>query len=320
MSHMWDRGVLNQSSWHKLEEIGQFTDAASMIAHGLRSNAWPTAVHTLSPVVRFDGCIIPTERYQAVLATYQSEVARVVGINGSDYEPTSVESRDELVNAAVAAGAQPTGAFSLDDGRKWIATFQVNGADNGIVTNLLISDSFDGSSKLTVGTTSIRVVCANTLALSMQADGANMAKLRHGTTLNQKVTILSAAIGKSLESGKSMREAFQRATEMRLDRVQAQRIFDQLFPEAPEDAAPGIKTRADNFRDEARKAMALDVNMLGNTLATLWNAATYLVDRRGDGSARTMRSGGDPLMSMLFGKRGSRVGEISQVINQALAA
>ena len=318
--HQWDRGVLDSSSWHRLEELGTFTDAPSMITHGERSNAWPIRVHSIAPVVRFEGCTFPVDNNRAILASYQSEPARVVGMNGTDYEPTTPESWRELVQAACAAGAQPTGAFSLDEGRKVLATFQVNGNDGGIVTNLLLSDSFDGSSKLTVGTTSIRVVCANTLAASMRADGAGMAKLRHGATMNQKVTALASAIGDSLASGAKMREAFKRATEMRLTSAQAQSIFDELFPAAPEDATPGIKTRAENARAEGRKALTLDVNALGPVLATLWNSATYLVDRRADGSARQLRAGGDSLTSMLFGTRGARVADIASVMTRTLEA
>src|SRR5678809_981078 len=44
MAHLWDRGVLDASSWHGLEELGTFSSAADMIAHGERTGAWPVAV------------------------------------------------------------------------------------------------------------------------------------------------------------------------------------------------------------------------------------------------------------------------------------
>lgn len=319
MAHLWDRGVLHASSWHGLEEVGTFTDAPSMVEHGERTGAWPTEVRIADMVCRFDSCTFPVESHGAVLASYRSEPARVVGVVGSRYEPTTPESWRELVKAAVMAGAQPTGAFSLDNGRKVLGTFQVNGTDGGIVTNLLLADSFDGSSHLTVGTTSVRVVCANTLAMAMGQDGAGMAKLRHTSSLNDRVTALGAAIGDAITTGKKLREAFSRAAEMRLTRERADAILDELFPPAPADAAPGVVTRAQNARDEVLRAMRLDVNQLGSTLGTIWNAATYIVDRHVDGTARQLRSG-DPLMSLMFGSRGDRVAEIQSVMTRALAA
>lgn len=320
MAHEWDRGVLNQSSWHGLEEIGVFSDAASMIDHGERTGAWPVSVGmaTLTAFLESAGVRLPVRDERAVVASYRNEVPRVVGINGGRYTATTPESWHSLVDAAVEAGAKPTGAFSLRDGRIVIGTFQVNGNQGGIVTNLLLADSFDGSSKLTVGTTSVRVVCANTLAASMRSDGAGMAQLRHSGDLAQKVQVLKGEIAGALKTGETLREMFRKAQDTTLDRARAQAVFDALFPEAPADSAPGVVTRAENARSDARKAMAFAENALGPNLATLWNAATYLIDRDATGTARALRSG-DRLDSLLFGTRGKRVAEVQAVIADVMA-
>ena len=39
MSHEWDRGVLNASSWHGLEEIGVMASAEDIIDAGERTGA-----------------------------------------------------------------------------------------------------------------------------------------------------------------------------------------------------------------------------------------------------------------------------------------
>jgi hypothetical protein len=61
----------------------------------------------------------------------------------------------------------------------------------------------------------------------------------------------------------------------------------------------------------------MEINRVGEkgNLATLWNAATYLVDRRGDGTKR----GNVGLESMLFGTRQARVQEIQTMIEVILA-
>lgn len=318
MSHEWDRGILNASSWHGLEELGTFATAGDMIAHGERTGAWPVAVQRKALKVEGFECDPPEE--QAVVASYINHRARCVGVVGNRYTATTPESWRALVQAAEKAGAKPTGAFSLRSGRVVIGTFEINGRDGGIATHLLLADAFDGSQKLCVGTTSVRVVCANTLAMSLSSDGAGMAQLRHTSTVNDKVAALAREIEISLKAGEKVRELFKRSQDMSLSRERAQAAFDALFPEAPEDAAPGIKTRAENARDEARNAMALPINYVGANLASLWNAATYLVDRRADGSQRALRSGADSLDSMIFGTRGDRVEEIRSTIEALLVA
>ena len=115
-----------------------------------------------------------------------------------------------------------------------------------------------------------------------------------------------------------MRETYESASLTRLGRIEAEALFDRLFPVADEDAAGRAKTIAENRRTDARAAMALDVNNEGPTVATLWNAATYIVDRKPDGTARPIR-GGEALDSLLFGTRGKRIAEVQSLIEVVMA-
>lgn len=204
-----------------------------------------------------------------------------------------------------------------------MATFEV-GESNGLRTNLVLADSFDGSLKLTCGSTSIRVVCANTMSMFLRADGNDAAQLRHTASLEAKVVALASAIESTIATGKKVRETFKAASEMKLNRDQAQAAFDALFPEADKDATKAQITRAENTRRDAKIAATLDVNKVGDkgTLATLWNAATYLVDReitsRPEGTFRQARGGADALDSLLFGTRADRVQEIQTLVEVIL--
>jgi len=315
MAGMWDRGVLNASSWHGLEEVGTFSDAASILDHGRRSGAWPVALETWELRTKA-GLLAPAS---AIVASYQAHADRVVGVVGDRYTSNAPTDWAGLVTAAVAAGAKPTGAFSLCSGSKVLATFEV-GTSNGLRTQLLLVDSFDGSTRLSAGFTSIRVVCANTLAMAFGADGAAMAQLRHTASLETKVQILKKSVAKSIETGEKVRTMFETASRTKLNRDQARKVFDALFPEAEKDASQAAKTRAENQREEAYKAMALDVNRVGDkgNLATLWNGATYLLDRNTDGTARKTRGDSDPLNNLLFGTRARRLAEIQVTIETVL--
>lgn len=308
MASEWHRGVLEKSSWHGLEEVGVMTDAVEMIEAGERSGAWPVALRSES-IVTSTGLVAPGS---AIVAQYRNAPDACLSVVGGRYRATTPDEWRDLVRAATAAGARPTGAFSLRDGTRSLATFEV-GVANGLRTQLLIADSFVGSLGLTCGTTSVRVVCANTLSSSLSQDGKGMAKFRHTASLETKINVLSESIGEAITKGEKIRAVYQRAEQLRPTRSQAQVIFDALFPDAPDGSPKSTKTMAENARRDAMTAAALSVNNVGDSVATLWNAATYLVDRNANGSTRQVRSG-DALDSMLFGCRSKRIEEIQTII------
>jgi hypothetical protein len=308
----WHKGVLTTSSWHKLEDVGVMADDVAMVAAGENSGAWPVALD-FQELRTSSGLVAPG---RGIVAIYAKSPAACLSVVGERYRATAPEEWRSLIKAAVAAGGKPTGAFSLRGGTRLLATFEI-GASNGLRTNLLLVDALDGSMRLTGGFTSVRVVCANTLAMALRSDGAGMASLSHTASLETKVNILAEGITKSIASGNKVRDTYHQAEALKLSKDQAKDVFDALFPKAPEDADKAAKTKAENIRVDARKAMWSDVNNAGGTLATLWNAATYLVDRQADGSSRATR-GGDLLDSLLFGSRGERVAEIQTIIEVVL--
>jgi uncharacterized protein DUF932 len=315
MSHEWHAGVLSTSSWHGLETVEILTDAESLIDAGERSGAWPVSLDS-EAIQTVSGLACPD--HHAIVGSYRNAFRRPLGVVGGRYRATTPTEWRDTCRAAILAGAKPTGAFALRGGSRVLATFEVDG--NGIRNQLLVCDAFDGSMKLTCGTTAIRVVCANTLAMSLGRDGDGMVGIRHTASLETKIKVLQENISVALAKGETVRETFAAAERVQLDRDSAKRAFDALFPEAPADASPGAKTRAENLRYEARRAVTLPINQVGTqrgNLATLWNAATYLVDRHADGTPRAVR-GGDVLESMLFGQRGDRVQEIQTMIEVIL--
>jgi len=322
MSSEFDRGVMVKSSWHREEEIREMPNADSMIDCGEATGAWPV---TLDCEDLQTASGLPCDVH-AIVASYRARQRQVVGVVGDRYRAVTPAAWRDLVRAAALAGAKPQGAFSLRGGSRLIATFKVNGNTHGgraagIETNLLLADAFDGSMRLTVGTTSVDVVCANTLAVSLRCDGSGMAQLRHTASLESKIAALSSAIEASIVQGRKVRDTMAAAEDRHLDAKMARMAFDALFPPAPEGAEKAMVTRQENIRTEGLKAANLPINRVGTkpgNLATLWNAATYLVDRNLDGTVRKVR-GGEALDSLLFGQRAQRVREVQEVIEVILA-
>jgi hypothetical protein len=262
-------------------------------------------------------------REKAIVADYEGHPSAVVGAMSKRYRPLACEEFFSLCEAATLAGAKPTGAFALYGGSVIVATFEV-GTSNGLRTQFLLVDSFDGSHKVTAGHTSIRVVCANTLSFAMSKDGDNMAALRHTASLERRVKLLGTAIEAAIRGGDSARKLYETAERATfVDTAAFDRAFDALFPPAPEDASQNAKTRAENARIEARAAGRMAINRVGSTkanLATLWNAATFLVDREvvagsDTGVARPLRGGANPLESLISDKKGTRGARVQVIQN-----
>jgi len=325
MAHCFDRGVLNKSSWHGMEEVGVFSDAESMIEHGEVSGAWPTHVTLAHLVVAgspaLDGLLAPGK---AVVATYRKHEPRCLATVGDRYTPTEPSDWRELVAAAVEAGAKPTGSFSLQGGTKVLATFQIDDDEKtGLRTYLVLSDSYDGSTMFEVMCATIRVVCANTLSVARRRGSANGARLKHTATLHDKLVYLKAAIPEAIKSGRTVAEMYDVCRNAVLSNKQFDVVFDRLFPPPSDEDNQPKQTRAHNKRANASLAMSLDENQSRDDaqtcLADLLNTATHQVDRDSGGNAKKSKGGADSLNSLMFGARAAELARINHVIEICLS-
>lgn len=319
MAHEWDRGVLKASSWHGLEQVdATMATAADLISHGERSGAFPIAL-TTTPVLAFHGGqTLRSEHDRAIVADYAAHAPRIVGRVGGRYTPLAPADFRTLIHAACDAGAKPAGAFSLADGRRVLATFEVDRGQAGrageIVSHFSLCDSYDGTKKLQVIQSSTRVVCANTLAIARSEARGTMLEVRHTASIADKVPAMASAIDEAIKSGRAMREAFAERADRRLSRTETEALLDKLFPLADDRDSAHKRTQAENKRADAVRAMTLAVNDVGPTVATVQNAATWLVDRNADGTPRASRGGSDRLDNLIHGSRGQRIQEIETVI------
>lgn len=313
MAHEWHRGVLSASSWHGLESVEALPDAETLIRRGEETGAWPVALERVS-IQTADGLPVPGK---AVVGRYADCSRIAYGAVGDRYRALEPREWRATIEAAVKAGAKPAGAFSLRGGSRVLATFEI-GEGEGIRHYLNLVDSFDGSLAHSAGGSSVRVVCANTLAQSLAADGHRAAKLRHTSTINDRAEVLREAIEQHVRGGEAVAELYRAARKAELTRSEAADVFALLFPEPSKDDKPTTATRRVNARRAAARAMQRAENQEGRSLATLWNAATWLVDRDETGRARPVKGGGDLLDSMLFGSRGDRVEEIRSIVQVVL--
>jgi hypothetical protein len=301
--------VLAQSSWRG---IAPAESADAMIERAEKTGAWPIAI-SRETLTTSSGLVAPGE---AVVAEYASGSRKAVGVRSPRYRATTPEQWREIVRAAVAAGGCPMGAFAMKKGSRVLALFEV-GETNGIRTALYLADGFDGTLALTAGFSTVRVPCANQLAGAMARDGQRWATVRHDGSLAENARALGGAIAAAIESGQTVRETYARAARRRLTSAERELVLDALYPVPSEDESPIAHARALKVREDAQKAAARPENDEGDTLASIWNAATWLVDRTAEGEAKRTRAS-EPLESMLFGSRGRRIEEVRHLIEVVL--
>jgi hypothetical protein len=326
MAHHWHAGILNASSWHGLESVESIADAATLIRRGEETGAWPVGIQKVPMITADSGLAVPGG---ATVGTYADGSRKVYGAVGPAYKPLSPAEWRATIEAAEKAGAKPSGAFALYGGARVVATFEIPGGNGGtgLVNNLVIADSFDSSTKHIMGGTTIRVVCANTM--SMMLGEQSHAAVRHTKSVDDAAKVLREQIEKHIATGETVRKLYADARQARLadfPKATIASFLETLYPTPDEQTRkdkPAVAKRMINEQDAFFQAMKRPENMDGGgTVAELWNAATYLVDRKADGTAREVRGdkdGSGRLASMLFGARGEQVREVQELVEELLA-
>lgn len=326
MAHEWSSGVLVKSSWHGLEKVAPMPDAASMVEAGQASLAWPVDV-TTAPLVTADGLSAPGV---GIVSSYR-DGSRVCHGVGKGYTPLGVDAWRETIEAAVAAGAKPAGAFALRGGARILATFELPTDQAGrgdradkLAGYLTVIDGLDGETPHVIGASWVDVVCANTLALAFGSNlqRGDLLRTKHTRRIADRATLMREAMVSAIATGETIKHAYRAACEAPLTPKVANDVMHALHPVpalADDKSNQAAVTRALNRHDDLRRAASLEVNNMGATVASLWNAATFLVDRTSDGEARPMKSG-DPLDSLLMGDRGKRVERIREVLIPVIEA
>ena len=317
MPAYFDRGVLTASSWHGLEVNEPIPNADAMIARGIELGAYPRSVE-LKPIHAFTPRGVIGLPDKGVIADYADRGLVGLGTVGNRYTPTDPRSFQDLIRACWDVGCKGIGAFSLYGGTKILATFEVFADhDLGLRQYLTLCDDLVGRGCLSLGDNSLRVLCANTLSGAMSQDGNRWAKIRHCGDMAAKCEALGVAVAATIETGKTVAETYRNARETPLHTDDLAALIDQLVP-MPQGDRPSKSaiTRANNDRRDLVIAMSRPENLdNGRSLATLWNAATWNVDRTANGLTRKTRGNSDALGSLLFGSRAKRIATIESTIN-----
>jgi len=233
-------------------------------------------------------------------AIMRGDTRRILGVVGEDYSPVQNADAFKFFDQFVRDGlAMLETAGSLHKGRTiWILARigerRIITGDDAVQHYLLLSTGHDGRRSVQVQPTTVRVVCANTLARSdAGARGVkSMIKLSHTSGVHQRLDDLQAALAPVLCDYDLACATMQAMAQQQASSAMLDAYLNSLFP----DPAPKIvngklqevsATRAKNVRNEIKALYegeligfdALGINSKGSVW-TMYNAVTEYVDHQ----------------------------------------
>ena len=226
----------------------------------------------------------------------------VLGVVSNEYTPLQNHQAFQFFDPIVGQNAaiyHTAGALGNGE-RVWILAklpghIRVVGDD---ITEkyLLLSNSHDGKSSVTVKFTPVRVVCQNTLTLAMN-DGSAW-RISHHSDIHQKLKQAHEMLGLINDRFVDMEQTFQAMSRVKLDR---NRLSEYLTAVYPNNSEPDKQLLVE--RDRSWSEFFFDQgkgNRLAGVEGTLWagfNGVTEWIDHR-----KTRQNSNQRLNSVWFGE------------------
>ncbi len=230
-------------------------------------------------------------RYEVVrLPRNNKESETLLGVVSRRYEPLQNREAFDFFDPMISEGkARYETAGALGDGeRVWVlaqmpdAIRVVPGDD--CVKYLLLSNTHNGQGAVTVKFTAIRVVCQNTLMLSLQ-DGQQAIRVRHSKIMGERLAEVSAIIETATEIYASTAELFRKMAEVVLNDQMFESYLKLVFPKtAHQEKRRTEPKRWAHIRRVYRSTPDLQTGGVKGTLWAAYNAVTRFEDYK-DGRA-----------------------------------
>jgi len=232
------------------------------------------------------------EQAPSFRAVMRVDTGKVLGIVSPRYSPVQ---NSEL--AALGSVFESDGRVKVDTAGvlghgeqvwmmlRWDTPLVLPG-DDVVHPYLLLTNAHTGKSSMEAGTTTVRVVCQNTLSIARRS--SKLIKTRHTGNIPEKLKIVATTLG---ASAKGIEEFGHLAAHLQSQTVEAKQV-DEFWLQL----VPGEHTRSKNIR----AAMQDSFESAPGAQSTRWglvNAVTHYVDHvRGRTQDQTKRA-----VSALFG-------------------
>lgn len=189
---------------------------------------------------------------------------QVLGIVGENYHPLQNDKAFDFFNPFIESGlAQFETAGSLRQGKTvWVlarlnkAPIEVGKGDR-VVKYLLLSNGHDGTMAVRVGFTPVRVVCANTLAMSHASGESKLLRLFHSSRVNERLEKVQEIVNAADAKFEATAEQYRALAKADVDQKSLEEYVDVVFGYAEHLEAERKSSR--------RKKMVEDITRLFET-------------------------------------------------------
>lgn len=246
---------VRQTPWHGLGHIVQ--DAPTVHeAIRLAGLNWTVSRRPVM-VVNPDGTQTEAVGYKSIVRDSDESI---FGILSEDYTPLQNSEAFEFFNPFVEKGlATFETAGSLRGGRNvWIlaklnkAPIEV-GKGDAVNKYLLLSNGHDGGMAVRIGFTPIRVVCANTLAISHNSKDSRLIRVMHSKSVGQRVEQLQEVINAADARFEATAEQYKELSKHNVNKKDLEKYVEIVF---------GLQ---DERKELAKDRMMADITRLFET-------------------------------------------------------
>lgn len=169
-------------------------------------------------------------------ATMRSDNQKILGVVKSGYTPMqNIDAFGFFDTLESVKFLQFETAGSIGNGEiVWIlarikeaSVFCIHG-DDSVIKYLLLSNSHDGNSSVSVKFTPIRVVCQNTLNLALEK--GETTKLKHSMNIHSKLSDVNAAVSNILRLYSLADDSFKAMFNYKIKEKELRKYFSMIFP------------------------------------------------------------------------------------------
>ena len=243
----------------------------------------------------------------SAFATVRTDTNVVLGVVGSRYEPVQNKDCFSFFDPLIErddAVYHTAGILGMGE-KIWLLAklpdyIRIGKKGDPIEKFVLLYNSHDGSSKIRVKLTPIRVVCNNTLTAALSGSDQEI-QIKHTAAATEKLKEAHKVLELTNQLYRELDYIFNR---MSLRKVTSQQLLDYVKTLVPDNPEAESKTRTENIRnhilslhDDTKEAA-----MHKGTLFGAFNAVTELVDHYSTSNNESKR-----LKSMWFGGSGEQL-------------
>lgn len=231
-----------------------------------------------------EGTNVKVPGHQALIRSSDSKILDVVG---DDWNPVQNEEAFQFFSEYVLAGdMEMNTAGSLKGGKNvWALakvkeSFTILGEDQ-VDSYLLFSNPHQYGKAIDVRFTPIRVVCNNTLTMSLNASSKNQVKLNHRSTFD--ADMVKQTLGIAHEKFAKYKEMAEFLASKKFSTESLIQYYNDVFPHTYNKDKSVKVTKADDLTKTAKSAMAIIGTQPGAQFGegTWWqafNSVTFLTD------------------------------------------